>query len=267
MFITLKDRSKLELPDGSTAKDLADKLNLKGPNQALGANINGKNCDLSTPLKDGDRIILWNFDDREGKEIYWHTSAHVLAQAILRLYPDAKPTIGPPIDNGFYYDFANLTISDADFERIEEEMQKIVNENYISKREQFASKDEALKAFQHNPYKVELIHSFAPGDPLTGYRQGEFFDLCRGPHLHNLGKIKALKVMKTSGAYWHGDPTKEMLTRVYAITFPDRKLLKEYLVQLEEAKKRDHKILGPKLDLFSLKRRKHPECLLSIPKA
>ncbi len=253
MFITLKDRSKLELPDGSTAKDLADKLNLKGPNQALGANINGKNCDLSTPLKDGDRIILWNFDDREGKEIYWHTSAHVLAQAILRLYPDAKPTIGPPIDNGFYYDFANLTISDADFERIEEEMQKIVNENYISKREQFASKDEALKAFQHNPYKVELIHSFAPGDPLTGYRQGEFFDLCRGPHLHNLGKIKALKVMKTSGAYWHGDPTKEMLTRVYAITFPDRKLLKEYLIQLEEAKKRDHKILGPKLDLFSLK--------------
>lgn len=253
MQISLKDQTLIEMPEGSTAKDLADKLKLTGPNQALGANINGKNYDLSRPLIQGDKVILWSFDDPEGKEIYWHTSAHVLAQAILRIWPEAIPTIGPPIENGFYYDFANLTLSDADFERIEQEMQKIVSENHLTERQLFNTKEEALNSFSHNKYKTELINSFDSNDPLTAYRQGEFFDLCRGPHLHNLGKIKALKIMKTSGAYWKGDSKNEMLTRVYAITFPDRKLLKEHVQQLEEAKKRDHKIIGPKLDLFSLK--------------
>lgn len=253
MQIILKDQSVVEMPEGSTAKDLADKLKLTGPAQALGVNINGKNYDLSRSLNQGDKVILWSFDDPEGKEIYWHTSAHVLAQAILRIWPEALPTIGPPIENGFYYDFANLTISDSDFERIEDEMQKIVAENYRSERLEFKNKAEALKSFENNKYKVELINSFDPADSLTAYRQGEFFDLCRGPHLPNLGKIKALKIVKTSGAYWKGDSSNEMLTRVYAITFPDRKLLKDYLQQVEEAKKRDHKVLGPKLDLFSLK--------------
>lgn len=253
MLITLRDNSTVEAAEGSTAKDLADQLKLTAPNQAVGVNINGKNCDLSKPLREGDKVIFWHFEDPQGKEVYWHTSAHVLAQAILRIWPEAKPTIGPPIENGFYYDFADLTISDEDFERIEKEMQNIVNENYVSKREVFGSKNEALKAFASNKYKCELINSFAPGDELSGYRQGEFFDLCRGPHLFNLGKIKALKVMKTAGAYWRGDAKNEMLTRIYAITFPDRKQLKDYLHQLEEAKKRDHKIIGPRLDLFSLK--------------
>lgn len=249
----LKDQLSLELPEGSTAKDLAEKLNLRGPNEALGASINGKTVDLAHPLREGDKVILWNFDDPEGKEIFWHTSAHVLAQAILRIWPDAQPTIGPPIENGFYYDFANLTLSDTDFERIEKEMQTIISANYVSQREVISSKEEALRLFGNNPYKCELIHSFEEGSPLSGYRQGEFFDLCRGPHLYNLGKVKAIKIMKTAGAYWRGDSTKEMLTRIYAISFPDRKLLKDYLHQLEEAKKRDHKILGPKLDLFSIK--------------
>jgi len=253
MLLKLKDNSTIELPEGSTAKDLADKLHLTGAHQALGASINGKTRDLSHPLHSGDQVIIWNFDDPEGKEIFWHTSAHVLAQAILRLWPEAKPTIGPPIENGFYYDFADLTVSDTDFDRIEQEMQAIIAENYISKREVFPSKEEALKAFSGNKYKCELINSFSPSDELSGYRQGEFFDLCRGPHLYNLGKIKALKVMKTAGAYWRGDAKNEMLTRIYAVTFPDRKQLKDYLHQLEEAKKRDHKIIGPKLDLFSLK--------------
>lgn len=253
MHIKLKDNSSLELPEGSSAKDLADKIHLNAPHQALAASINGKTVDLSTTLHEGDHVILWNFDDPQGKEVYWHTTAHVLAQAVLRLYPEAQPTIGPPIENGFYYDFANLTISDADFDRIEQEMQTIIAENYISKKESFSSKEEALKAFANNPYKTELIQGFPASDPLTGYRQGEFFDLCRGPHLYNLGKIKALKIMKTAGAYWRGDSKNEMLTRIYAISYPDKKLLKEYLLQLEEAKKRDHKILGPKLDLFSLK--------------
>jgi threonyl-tRNA synthetase len=253
MLVRLKDDSAVELPEGSSAKDLAEKLNLRAPHEALGACINGKTVDLSHPLQDGDQVILWNFEDSQGKEIFWHTSAHVLAQAVLRLWPEAKPTIGPPIENGFYYDFGNLSISETDLDMIEKEMQKITSENYQSQREAFSSKDEAIRAFSHNPYKVELINSFEDSSPLTAYRQGEFFDLCRGPHLFNLGKIKAIKVLKTAGAYWRGDAKNEMLTRIYAITFPDRKQLKEYLQQLEEAKKRDHKVIGPKLELFSLK--------------
>jgi len=242
-----------ELEEGCSAKDLAEKLNIRGPDKALAAKINGKTVDLAHPLQDGDEVILLSFNDIEGREIFWHTTAHVLAQAVLRLHPDAKPTIGPPIDNGFYYDFANLHISDEDLPEIEKEMKKIASENYTSEKETFSTKEEAIEAFRFNPYKVELINSFEPDEPLTGYRQGEFFDLCRGPHLPNLGKIKALKVMKTSGAYWRGDSQNEMLTRIYATSYPDRKMLKEYLHMLEEAKKRDHKILGPRLDLFSLK--------------
>jgi threonyl-tRNA synthetase len=253
MHIKLKDNKSFEIPEGSTAKDLADKLNLKGPTQALGASINGINTDLSHPLKDGDQVVLWGFEDPEGREMFWHTSAHVLAQAILRLWPTAKPTIGPPIENGFYYDFANLTISEDDFPKLEEEVKKVIAENYETRREVLANKKEALSQFANNKYKKELIEGLTEDQTITAYRQGEFYDLCRGPHLPNLGKIKAFKVLKTSGAYWKGDSKNEMLTRVYAISFPDRLMLKEYLERLEEAKKRDHKILGPKLDLFSLK--------------
>ncbi len=253
MQIRLKNNDVVELPKGSTGKDLAEKLNQRGPNQALAACINGKTVDLTHPLHDNDHVILLSFEEPAGKEVFWHTSAHVLAQAILRLWPEAKPTIGPPIENGFYYDFANLKISEEDFAKIDHEMEAIIKENYISVREEFKNKAEAIEQFKHNNYKKELIESFADGDPLTGYRQGEFFDLCRGPHLPNLGKIKAIQVLKTSGAYWRGDSNNEMLTRIYGTSFPDRKQLKEYLHLLEEAKKRDHKILGPKLHLFSLK--------------
>ncbi len=253
MLVTLKDNSTIELPEGSTAHDLANKLNLKGPHQALAAHINNKTYDLSHVLRDGDKVTLWNFEDPQGKEVFWHSSAHILAQAILRLWPEAKPTIGPPIENGFYYDFADLHISDADFERIEKEMAAIVAENYASQREVFANKAEAMQFFAQNKYKAELINNLADTEELTGYRQGEFFDLCRGPHLANLGKVKAMKLLKISGAYWRGDAKNEMLTRVYGTAFPDRKMLKEYLLQVEEAKKRDHKVIGPRLDLFSLK--------------
>ncbi|MBI2811590.1 MAG: threonine--tRNA ligase [Candidatus Melainabacteria bacterium] len=247
------NKQDIDLPEGSTGKDLAEKLNLRGPNQSLAAKINGKLRDLTTALKDKDQVELVHFEEPEGKDVFWHTSAHVLAQAILRLYPDAKPTIGPPIENGFYYDFGNLTISEADFEKIEKEVQKIIDENYKSERHLLKGKKEALERFKDNPYKCELIQGFNEGDELTAYSQGEFFDLCRGPHMPNLGKIKAFKILKTAGAYWKGDSKREMLTRIYAISYPDRKLLKEYLFMLEEAKKRDHKTIGPKLDLFSLK--------------
>ncbi len=240
----------VELPDQASAKDLAEKLNLRAPNESVTVEINGVLKDLSTLLQENDNVNLLAFEEPEGKEVFWHTSAHVLAQAILRLWPEAKPTIGPPIDGGFYYDFANLTVSEEDFEKIEKEALKITEENYQTKRKEFSSKKEALDHFANNKYKTELIESF--DGLISGYEQGEFFDLCRGPHLPNLGKIKAFKVLKTSGAYWKGDSTKEMLTRVYAISFPDRKQLKEHLFMLEEAKKRDHKLIGPKLGLFSL---------------
>lgn len=251
MIIFSKEKQKFELPPGSSAKDLAEKLNMRAPHQSLAAKINGKLCDLATPLNESDEVILVHFEEPEGKEVFWHSSAHVLAQAVLRLFPNAKPTIGPPIDHGFYYDFANLEISDTDFERIEKEVEKILNENYIPKRCILKDSQEALEQFKDNPYKCELIRSFEDST-LSAYSQGEFFDLCRGPHLPNLGKIKAFKILKTSGAYWRGDSDREMLTRIYGISYPDRKLLKDYLFMLEEAKKRDHKVLGPKLDLFSL---------------
>lgn len=251
--ITIKYQNKeIELPYGSRAEDLAREVHQTAPDQSLAASINGRTVDLSHPLEDGDEVILWQFSDKQGKEIFWHSSAHILAQAILRLWPDAKPTIGPPIENGFYYDFAGLSISDEDFSKIEKEMEKVIQENFKTERHVLSGKEEALKLFgQKNKYKAELIEGFEEGE-ITAYKQGEFLDLCRGPHIPYLGKVKALKVLKISGAYWRGDPSKEMLTRIYAITFPDKKLLREYLRQVEEAKKRDHKILGPKLDLFSL---------------
>lgn len=253
MQIQVEGTGKIELENSATVADLTQKLSLIAPEQGLGAHVNNQPVDLSHILKDGDTVKIFNFEDPEGKEIFWHTSAHILAQAVLRLWPDAQPTIGPPIQEGFYYDFANLKISDEDFKKIEKEMQRIVKENLISERTQFSSKEEAGEAFKDNPYKCEIIREIEASEGLTAYRQGEFFDLCRGPHLARTGKVKAIKVLRTSGAYWRGDSSNEMLTRIYAITFPDRSLLKDFLQRMEEAKKRDHKILGPRLGLFSLK--------------
>lgn len=247
----LYNEQQMSLELNATARDLAEKMGYTAPEKALVAKINGILFDLDTSLKEGDSVLLCDFDDPAGKETFWHTSAHVLAQAVLRLWPNAKPTIGPPIEQGFYYDFADLSISEEDFQRIEEEVGEIVKENIRPKRYEFKQREEAIERFKDNPYKVELIKEFE--GTISGYQQGEFFDLCRGPHLPALNKIKAFKVLKTSGAYWRGDKTRQMLTRIYAISFPDRKLLKNYLFLLEEAKKRDHKVLGPKLGLFSLK--------------
>lgn len=242
----------LELPKESTGLTLVERLNLTAPDAAVCIKINGQSCDFSTPLHNGDSVEIFNFSSPEGKEVFWHTSAHVLAQAIIRLWPEAKPTIGPPIEHGFYYDFANLKINEEDFPKIEAEMEKICRENYATERSIFPSKSAALECFKDNSYKMDLIQGFEEGSSLTGYRQGEFFDLCRGPHLPKLGKIRSIKLMKTAGAYWRGDSKNAMLTRIYAISFPDRKLLKEYLHFLEEARQRDHKILGPQLGIFSL---------------
>jgi threonyl-tRNA synthetase len=237
----------------TTGTDLATTLSLTAPAEALFCLINDIPCDQGTSLKEGDTVEFVSFDLPKGKDVFWHSSSHVLAQAVLRLFPDAKPTIGPAIDEGFYYDFANLTISDEDFPRIEEEMQKIIQSNLKPVRHVFDNPEDMTARFPDNTYKRELVKEFADaGSTLTGYSQGEFFDFCRGPHLPNVGKIKAVKILKTSGAYWKGDSTKDVLTRIYGISFPEKKLLQEYLHRVEEAKKRDHKILGPRLDLFSL---------------
>lgn len=241
----------IELEEGSSAKDLAEHLTLRDPSEAITVKINDKLCDLSTILYEGDRVTFFNFDSAIGKEVFWHTSAHVLAQAVLQLWPEAKPTIGPPIEAGFYYDFANLQISEEDFPKIELEMQKIIQENFRITRSNLENKNKALELFKDNPYKCELIDAFPSTETITIYQQGEYIDLCRGPHLFSLGKIKALKLLKTSGAYWRGDSSKEMLTRIYGISFPSRLLLKEYLHYLAEAKKRDHRVIGAQLDLFS----------------
>lgn len=249
MMITCNEK-EVEISEGMTGFNLIEKLNLTSPEQASALFVNGEAKDFSCQLEKGDRVEICGFDDPRGQEVFWHTSAHVLAQAILRLFPEAKPTIGPPIEKGFYYDFANLHLSADDFPKIEKEVQTIIKENFKPERKVFSSKEEALEAFKDNPFKKELINEFDTSSPITGYTQGEFFDLCRGPHLASLGKIKAFKCMKTSAAYWRGDQERETLTRVYAISFPDRKMLKDYLTFLEEAKKRDHRVIGQKLGLF-----------------
>lgn len=247
------EESQVELADGANVKDLAVELKKTMPHEAVCAKVNGALVDFDTPLCAGDSIEFFDFDTKEGKEVFWHTTAHILAQAILRLFPEAQPTIGPPIENGFYYDFANLSLSDTDLPRIEKEMKKIISENFVPKREEFATKAEAIEAFKENKYKVELIESFEDGSTLSAYRQGEFFDLCRGPHLANLGKVKACKLLKTSGAYWRGDAKNDSLTRIYGVSFPSKDLLKEHLHRLEEAKKRDHRLIGTALNLYSFK--------------
>lgn len=241
----------VELEEGSSAKDLAEHLTLRDPSEAITVKINDKLCDLSTILHEGDRVTFFNFDSSIGKEVFWHTSAHVLAQAVLQLWPQARPTVGPPIESGFYYDFANLQISEEDFPKIELEMQKIIQKNFRITRSILENKARALELFKDNPYKCEIIDAFPPTETITIYQQGEYIDLCRGPHLFSLGKIKALKLLKTSGAYWKGDSNRKMLTRIYGISFPSRLLLKEYLHYLAEAKKRDHRVIGAQLDLFS----------------
>ena len=226
-----KIAEKRMLSQETTATDLALTLKLTAPQEALCCSINGSLVDLNTVLQEGDQIEFISFDDPIGKDVYWHTSAHVLAQAVLRLWPDAQPTIGPSIEEGFYYDFANLTVSDDDFPKIEKEMKKIVAENHKPVRHLFEDASQALHAFEGNPYKKELVEELSQrGGGLTSYSQGEFADLCRGPHLPSLSKIKAISLLKTSGAYWRGDANNAMLTRIYGSPFQVERCLKSIFI-------------------------------------
>ncbi len=250
MIKVILEGKSIEVLRGTVAQNLADYR--ANSDQLLAAKINGHPVDLSTSLEPGDNISFLSFADPEGKEIFWHSSAHLLAHAVSRIWPEAKPTIGPAIDQGFFYDFADLKISDKDLEKIDEEVGKIISEDHSIERSVFLNKAEAASRVSGNKYKMELLETIE-GKEITGYQQGEFFDLCRGPHLTHLGIIKAFKTLKVSGAYWKGDSSSEMLTRIYGISYPEKQLLDNYLATVKEAEKRDHKILGPQLDLFSLK--------------
>ena len=255
MQITLKDGSVREFPAGTTAAEAAKALGAGLYKAACACQINGETADLRTPLTQDCQLAILTFDQADGKHAFWHTASHVLAQAVKRLYPSAKLSIGPAIDNGFYYDFdVEPAFSPEDLEKLEAEMRKIVKEDLPLERYEL-SPAEALRTLeaQNEPYKVELCQEHADkGENISFYRQGEFADLCAGPHLMSTGPIKAVKLTACTGAYWRGDAKGKQLCRVYGVAFPKASQLEEHLALLEEAKKRDHRKLGKELELFAL---------------
>jgi threonyl-tRNA synthetase len=252
--ISLQDGSVREYPAGTTLLQVAENISPKLAKNAVAALFNGEVTDLSCPIDRDGSLELLEFDDPRGASVYRHSSAHVMAQAVKRLWPDTKLAIGPAIDKGFYYDFdGEHTFTPDDFAAIEAEMNKIVKEDLpIIRRE--LPRDEAIKFFeeQGEDYKVELIRDLPEDAVISIYQQGEFADLCAGPHLPSTGRIKAFKLMSLAGAYWRGDERNRMLQRVYATSFPKKAQLDDYVNKLEEAKKRDHRRLGKELGLFAL---------------
>lgn len=253
--VTLKDDVVKEYQSGITAADVAKELGMGLYKSACAAKVDGAVCDLRTPLTKDCRLEILTFDDPDGKKAFWHTSSHILAQAVKRLYPQAKLAIGPAIDNGFYYDFdVEKPFMPEDLEKIETEMKKIVKEGLELTRFELPPQEamEKLGAMQE-PYKVELADEHASkGEHISFYSQGEFTDLCAGPHLMSTAPVKAIKLLNCTGAYWRGDADKAQMCRVYGITFPKASMLDEYLTMLEEAKKRDHRKLGKELGLFTI---------------
>jgi len=247
--ITLPDESVKELPAGSTGLDVAMQISEGLARAAVAVVVNDELVDLTRPIEGDAEVRILTFRDAEGREVFMHSAAHILAQAVTELFPDAKPTIGPPVDEGFYYDFDHPPFTEDDIAKIEAKMKALVKAKLPVERVEM-TRAEALEAFADNPYKVEMIEGLEDG-AITAYRQGDFLDLCRGPHVPVTGRVKAVKVLKIAGAYWRGDATKQQLQRVYAIAFPDKKQLRQHLHLLEEAKKRDHRRIGKELDLFS----------------
>ena len=252
--VTLKGGVVRPYEDGTTAMDVAKSLGAGLYKAACACKIDGALCDLRTVLPGDCELAILTFDDAEGKRTFWHTASHIMAQAVKRLYPDAKLTIGPAVDNGFYYDFdAAEPFTPEALAKIEVEMKKIVKEALPLERFEL-SPDEAIKLMEekNEPYKVELIHEHAEkGEPISFYRQGEFTELCAGPHLPDTGRVKAFKLTNCTGAYWRGDAKNKMLQRIYGTAFPKQSELEAHLAQLDEAKKRDHNKLGRELELFT----------------
>ncbi|MBV5315992.1 MAG: threonine--tRNA ligase [Prolixibacteraceae bacterium] len=251
--ITLPDNSVREFESGISGYDIAESISSRLAKEVLSISVDGEVWDLSRPISKDARIKLFLWDDREGKETFWHSSAHLMAEAIEFFYPGTKFGIGPTVDNGFYYDIDlpdGQQLSEKELEKIEKKIIELAREKHDIVRKDI-SKEDALKMFsaKGDNLKEELISELADGT-ITVYNQGGFTDLCRGPHLPNTGFIKAVKLTSIAGAYWRGNEKNKMLTRVYGITFPKQKMLEEYLVLLEEAKKRDHRKLGKEMELF-----------------
>ena len=251
--ITFPDSSVREYNAGITGLQLAESISPRLAQEVLAVSVNNQTWDLSRPITDDASIKLYKWDDDEGKHAFWHSSAHLMAEALQELYPGIKFGIGPAIENGFYYDVdpGTAIIKEADLAVIEAKMIELAARKESILRSDITKAD-ALKKFQNkgDEYKVELISELEDGT-ITLYSQGNFTDLCRGPHLPDTGAIKAIKLLSVAGAYWRGDEKRKMLTRIYGITFPKKKMLDDYLVLLEEAKKRDHRKIGKELELFA----------------
>ena len=250
---------KIKFPDGSIGEfekgisiiEIAESIGKKLAEDAIAAKLSNELVDLNTKINKDSELKIITFKDAEGKEIFRHSSSHLMAQAIKNLYPDVKFAIGPAVDEGFYYDIdLNKKLTPEDLVKIEQEMKKIVDENIKIERDE-VSKKEALNLFNDNPYKQELVKEIKD-EKISIYKQGNFIDFCRGPHVPSTGKLKAFKLTKLAGAYWRGDAKNKQLQRVYGISFPDKKQLNAYINLLEEAEKRDHRKLGKELNLFSM---------------
>jgi threonyl-tRNA synthetase len=266
--ITLPDGSIKEYAPKSTPLDVAKSISEGLARNIVSAKFNEDTVETTTPLTHDGSLVLFTWNDDEGKKAFWHSSAHILAQAILHFYPKAKLTIGPAIENGFYYDvdFGDESLSENDFKKIEDQMLEFARQKFEFKMRGVSKKD-ALDFYkkQHNEFKVELIENLTDGD-ITFCDHADFTDLCRGGHIPNTGFIKAVKVMSVAGAYWRGDEKNKQLTRVYGISFPKQKDLTAYLDLLEEAKKRDHRKLGKELELFTFSQKVGQGLPLWLPK-
>jgi threonyl-tRNA synthetase len=266
--ITLPDGSVRNYKKGTTALEVAQSISEGLARNVLAAKINGEVVDATRPILSDAKLVLLTVNDAEGKSTLWHSSAHLMAEALEALYPGTKFGIGPPIDSGFYYDIdlGGKTISQEDFKVIEDKMLELARKNSAYVRKE-VSKADAIAYFKekNDPYKLELLENLEDGN-ITFYEQGNFTDLCRGPHIPATGFIKAAKIMNIAGAYWRGDEKNKMLTRVYAVTFTKQKDLTDYLVLLEEAKKRDHRKLGKELELFTFSEKVGMGLPLWLPK-
>ncbi|MBP3288558.1 MAG: threonine--tRNA ligase [Muribaculaceae bacterium] len=266
--ITFPDKSVKQFESGTTPLQIAESISPRLAQDVLASTINGEEWDLTRPVEEDAEIKLFKWDDPEGKHAFWHSSAHLLAEALQELYPGVKFGIGPAIENGFYYDIdpGEHVITAADFPKIEKKMLELARQKQEIVRKDI-SKVDALKLFgdRNEEYKCELISELEDGH-ITTYTQGNFTDLCRGPHIPTTAPIKAVKVMSLAGAYWRGDEKRNQLVRVYGITFPKQKMLDEYLALLEEAKKRDHRKLGKEMELFTFSQNVGAGLPLWLPK-
>jgi threonyl-tRNA synthetase len=266
--IKLPDGSEKSFPRGITGAKIAASISARLAKDAIAVKVDGKAFDLSSSIEEDAEIKILTWDDREGKEIFWHSSSHIMAQAVREVFPDVKLAIGPPIDEGFYYDFdVEKPFSPEDLTRIEEKMAEIVAEDAPFSRE-VCERQKAIEKYEGEGeiYKVELLEEMPGGEEVSIYKHSRFDDLCRGPHIPSTGRIKAYKLVSSSGAYWRGSEENKMLQRIYGVTYPKKKLLDEYLERMAEAEKRDHRKLGKQLELYLITDETGPGLVMWMPK-